>query len=661
RGSLNVSTDSSLLQLRQQTLSAFKPFLESGGLIDKKPFLLRKHEPVASRPGPGNQRERWAVVLIAIALLIASPLAISRLMPKRRGSVSAKPASRPWSLLLIGALLVVAAMVAVRPSVFLVAHGFLESWAPVDADQVGAVVGGMAWGWLTLLVSRLALPKIPGMRGIRHDNVGPLLKTWCYVSFLRLFSISLFCLPFVLAVWQGSELLQLSPQLAVGVIAPVSGLLVYFWLVSLVDHLSHHLDQRLVEGEASTRNPWHPAVRKYFRGYVRRLGLDIDRSLLDRVLFLPGRVDGVVAYGGFSRPRIVIDLATLELALGPVQQEDVESQAPPIAPGAWPLGLVVPEESTDAASQGDEPLQGDEPPRRRGWARRAKRLRAARQRHSRAAPRWRTWARPPLIGENATVLGYLKPLAVDEAVPLIANDQEDFGVVRQLLTEHYGGFEKGWFDDEYDDTDPTQKDFLFGAVLHQLGSLQRGDTLAATLALTSREYLAGVSGVTRAIARFPGSLIQRFFSRHPAILADAYAVLNQGRNHLIQYLHYSRTKSQDLLTTRAATPRLFRVSQQILEKTAGEEVTGEDRQLLRASLRNRLVWISRHFYLPIPETRKSRVGVVITVGMLFAAATVLAVSINESIEYHSDYLERMRQQQVGQTEPTAKGRSGDVE
>ena len=63
----------------------------------------------------------------------------------------------------------------------------------------------------------------------------------------------------------------------------------------------------------------------------------------------------------------------------------------------------------------------------------------------------------------------LVPLAPNETVPLIANDQEDFSVVRQLLTEHYAAFEKGWIDDEYDDTDPTHKDFLFGAILAELG------------------------------------------------------------------------------------------------------------------------------------------------------------------------------------------------
>ena len=72
-------------------------------------------------------------------------------------------------------------------------------------------------------------------------------------------------------------------------LAPACGLLAWFWLFSLADNLSLFLDERLVEGAPSTANPWHRAARKYFLGYLRRLGIDLGPKLLDRVLFLPAK------------------------------------------------------------------------------------------------------------------------------------------------------------------------------------------------------------------------------------------------------------------------------------------------------------------------------------------------------------------------------------
>ncbi len=88
---------------------------------------------------------------------------------------------------------------------------------------------------------------------------------------------------------------------------PSAGLLLLFWLLSLVDNLSAYLDVKLVAGSATERSSWHATIKRYFRGYVRRGAIGLDARLLDRALFLPSTRAGVACYGGAgsSWPRIV--------------------------------------------------------------------------------------------------------------------------------------------------------------------------------------------------------------------------------------------------------------------------------------------------------------------------------------------------------------------
>lgn len=656
RGSLTLGPGSNLLRVRQRTLAALGPFFESGGLIDKKPFLQRKHAPAASVPqdSPHGLPTRWLVLLLVATLLIVSPLGVARVMTgPQRSQRYEKHTLRLGMLLIIGALAAALWIAAIPPGSLQKALDFFEAHSIIDFDQLLAILGGLMWGWLARILLRLIFPRLFGIRQVRHRNVGPLLKSWALVSCMRLLLVSLFCLPFVGVTWGVATLLEQGVDRTLLTLAPAVGLIGYYWWLSLIDHLSAALDSALVEGQPTPGNAWHRTTRKYFMGYVRRQGLDLGRRFLEKVLFLPGPGEGVVAYGGgLGRPRIVINRDILDLALGQALEEEIDLSEPPIVRGALPLGMAVP-------SVGD----ADDPPLPRRWHRRAARLRARSMKAStlrRTAVRLRYAPQPRLIGENATTLGYLMPLSADETVPLVANDSEDFGVVRQLLTEHYGAFEKGWFGDEYDDTDPTQKDFLFGALLGKIGRIQRGDTLLSTFLLVWRESSARLPGfVQKTIALF-GDLIARLFSRHPAILADAYTALNHGRDHLIQYLSYARSDNPEGLTARADAPRLVRTSHMILKAVAKKEATGIDTQTRRATARNRLVWLSRYFHSPIPETRNNLLGVVALLAMLGGAVALLAFAVNVSVEYHTIYVERLQQQQNGPDDGQEEGRPRDV-
>src|SRR6185295_11359176 len=95
--------------------------------------------------------------------------------------------------------------------------------------------------------------------------------------------------------------------------------------------------RRLVDGVASSANPWSREIADYLMGYVRRTGWDVDRNLLARVLFLPGKhVDGVVSYGGgATHARVVVDQALLELTMGELV-EAKPAETPDDQPALWP-------------------------------------------------------------------------------------------------------------------------------------------------------------------------------------------------------------------------------------------------------------------------------------------------------------------------------------
>src|SRR5262249_14788126 len=254
-------------------------------------------------------------------------------------------------------------------------------------------------------------------------------------------------------------------------------------------------------------------IRKCLLGYVRRSRADLDRRLLERVLFLPGHQPHVTSYGGgLGSPRVLVGVDSREAALGELPDE-TEAPEHTINPEELPSGILVP-----------RPPLSD---------RAARKLDARRRTLTAAPPRSRSSA-PRLIGEQATLLGWVMPHA--QGIPLIANSRDDYDLVRQLLTEHYAAF-RNVDEDDWDDTDPSQLDFLFGAILRELGSFERHDGALNTLRHAFALAQAKASWLSRHVIGGIGRLFERFLSGPAAVVGDAYAALNHGLHHLIQYLY----------------------------------------------------------------------------------------------------------------------------
>jgi hypothetical protein len=243
---------------------------------------------------------------------------------------------------------------------------------------------------------------------------------------------------------------------------------------------------------------------------------------------------------------------------------------------------------------------------------------------------------PRVFGESATLLGWVMPQPGGDGLPLIANSSEELAVVRSLLTGHYAAFERDADEDEIDDSDPTRKDFLFGALLREMALLQSRDSFLTTL------RLALTGGRTSRLCRWLiAGVYDRFLSGPAARVADAEAALNHGLHHLIQYLMFVRTGSDVGLTARANAPRLIQKSKDLLDHMENKAIPTEHR-LLAATPRNRLHWLSQLFHAPLTRRPDWTQRITVALIVLFLAGGALWLAALNAVDYHSIYLERAR-------------------
>jgi hypothetical protein len=576
-GDMDIGRAQTVVGLEHETRDALHAVLKHGGLLDQKPYLF-EHEVAGASAAASWSATQFALVLAVIVLLCLpfvwavligrTPRAVLRMRSARRVGVAA-------------ALL---ALVAVEP-------GSIAGLAAASPALL-AGFGGVGWGAFAVHLARSAFPPLDGLERMPHGDLVRILKTWCFAAGERLVVLAIgYGGLLVLLVWLAETLGIVAPWTGL-VIAPAGLWLSQLWLSAWVDCIAARLDRRMVEGAPAADNPWSREVADYLNGYVRRTGWDLDPALLRQVVFLPGKhvPGGVVAYGGgATHVRIVIDRELLVMAMGPLIETKPDEK--PVVWPDWTLARVGPAGKREATHE----------------------ARARKQR-----PSYPGMQRKPL-GQPATLLGYVTP-APGQLVPLISDNPQDLAIVRQLLSEHYP-----WFapdpDEEFDATDPTDKDLLFGALVYALGMARRNDAQLATLKLALGKHAARIASPIR------------------ARVADAYATLNFARHHLIQFLHYSWRHDTAALTARARPTRLAAVSRQLLRDVV------DAKQPPPAALRGRLVWLSQFFADPIVDGRAMIIRR-ITAGVAAAAVVVLlGIAVQQSIAYHPIYVERMHVQE----------------
>ena len=100
-----------------------------------------------------------------------------------------------------------------------------------------------------------------------------------------------------------------------------------------------------------------------------------------------------------------------------------------------------------------------------------------------------------------------------------------------------------------------------------------------------------------------------------------------------------------MLTARADGPELQRISTEIFKQVGAAKPERLDRQQRRATIRNRLVWMSQFFHsaLAVPRRRWVRILVGAIVGLSVAAGGFFVVK--QAVEYHPKYVQRIAEQQ----------------
>jgi hypothetical protein len=81
-------------------------------------------------------------------------------------------------------------------------------------------------------------------------------------------------------------------------------------------------------------------------------------------------------------------------------------------------------------------------------------------------------------------------------------------------------------------------------------------------------------------------------------------------------------------------------SKELLERMDRAAIPTIDRHLLRATPRNRLLWLSQFFHAPLGSRRDRRLGVVAALLLALVAGAAIFSAVRDAVDYHPIYVER---------------------
>lgn len=645
---LKLGRGVTLTDFRHRVFRVIRPFTEIGGLLDQHPApLARAAGPQPEGPPPIDERALWrlAVISVILALLFWAPTFVTQArVPGMRRYLTAIS-------LLIPAIL------------FLCVHVKLTTGALVPARLSPAVtilkfwLGGAGWASIVVIAHRFAFSGLRGLDRATYFTIFPILRAWFSVSIWKLFVFVVALWPFLAAGLQVAHLLALAQDTSLTLAAPISILLGCLWYLVWIAYLASHLDGEFLLGTPLDRKRWDAEVRKYFSGYLRRLDIHVNERLLKRTLFLPGKIETVLSYGGgWTRPRVVVNETLLRLALGPLPIEE-RLEAGERGFADYVAGTLKPKRRRKAGSVDDD----------EGWAfieRARDFVSGLRIRKTPTDTAVRAQAGPAFNLHNANVLGYVIPSTRPETEALAADNREDLDALGELLTAHYAQFAKDGDQEGYelDDSDPTDRDFLFGALLREQGVLDLRQEILGSFSIAFVHACRHLPMFLGQILSFLKDIYGTGFSKYPDLLADSYAALNSGRHHLTQHIYFQLTGYERMLTTRGDETLLYATSTTIFSEVGAISPTKEDALPLRSTLRNRLIWLSEFFYRPLPHESSAWLRQLSMGALLITVLIVVHHFVHESIEYDHVYTARMEEarRKIVEQEKKQNGDNPDV-
>ena len=628
-GSIDIGRGSSLLKLRMGAFSAFKPFLEKGGILDKRKYITlagnEVDEETTQTVQVSSDTRLQNVFLIFLAVFTAFPYLLSLFGKPRKHPERVKIILRWFYPFLIVCLSVIGyQLILVDRGGGNIPNILFNLFDGYHWVLTG--VGGMLWGYFIIINFKIIIPHLQGIERIRPNNLIPLLQACLVTIVIKTLFIAVVFSGVFFVVFYAGNLFFVNQEIMVLVLLPLSGLYFICWVALMLDVFSMSIDINLSDGDLDIDSIWNLKTRGYFIGYLKRNGVTLNKRLINETVFLAADNEGAMCYGGgFNRSRITIDRGLLKFALGDIDDFN------PMDTAIFTKKVTEPVKRQNSVFQLFANLSPETTTKKVFQSRydknRIKSIERAQKHYQ------RDLGLPVSIRKNPpedVMQGIVYPhLDGAENFPsLMSNNADDMRIVEALLLD--GSLRAHPYDEdaEIDDSSEQDKDFLFGTLMQKFGALIRREEIFSTLYL----YFFYKPEEKRKPYNF-------LFSRYFAIVADTFVVLNFGLNHLIQHLYYQVTGDTSFLTTKGIISGMLKSQDEILTR-AKKLIDERETTSIQTDELDRLIWLSRFSQDPIEHQMHTNILAerIVKWSVSFGVMYFVMMAVVNSYNYHPEYL-----------------------
>ena len=628
-GSIDIGSGSNLLKLRMGTFSAFKPFLEKGGILDKRKYTALADsdisEDTTQMVEPGSDTRLQKVILILLALFSAFPYLLSLFGKPRKHPERIKIILRWFYPFMIGCVSVIAYQwILIERGAGNIPNHIFNLFDGYHWVLTG--MGGMLWGYFIIIIFKIIFPHLQGIERIRPNNLMPLLQACLVTIVIKTLIIAAVFTGVFTVVFYAGVIFSVNQQVMVLVLFPLSGLYFSYWVALMLDVFSMSIDINLSDGDLDIESIWNLKTRDYFIGYLKRNGVTLNKRLIDATVFIAADNEGAMCYGGgFNKARITIDRGLMKFALGDIDDFN------PLDTAMFTHKVSEPIKRQNSVFQLFANLSPGTTTKKvfksRHDKQKIKNIERVQKHYQ------RDLGLPVSIRKNPSddiLQGIVYPHldGADNFPSLMSNNADDLRIVEKLLLD--GSLRAHPYDEdaEIDDSSEQDKDFLFGTLLQKFGALIRREEIFSTLYL----YFFYKPEEKRKPYNF-------LFSRYFAIVADTFVVLNFGLNHLIQHLYYQVTDDSSFLTTKGIVSGMLKSQDEILTK-AKQLIDERETTSIQTDELDRLIWLSRFSQDPIEHQMHNNIIAErfvkwsVSLGVMY----FVIMAIVNSYNYHPEYL-----------------------
>jgi len=618
-GTFNISKGASLVSARLELFRIFKPYLEKGGLLEQKEYQLE--ESIENTKSSVTFNLKHYSLLILLIVLLASPL-ITLSAYKRKFSQSYFfPQVKKISILFLGLGILLCLGFIFTPKGFFNLNRFFLP-----------VLGGVLWGYFFVFNFLFIFPSLQGIEQMREKVIWSYLRSWVVIIGLKVFALIFVYSTIFYSFASIGKLFGVETTTLYFIFIPVLMGIVLCFLNLILEIFSLFLDVRF-ESKHKKKRAWEKESKKYLIGYLKRHSISMKRSIIEKVHIVCGsnKVLMMSSYGGLlTAPRIVVPQSLIEATLG--SQPHLKSEN---------LDAVLKDSTFGTLSairtikSSDKPLHINLKESFKLFSK-EKVLKSVSQKVER---NFDNNIEERLKLNTQDLVGMMAPTFTQEdSIPLISDDKEDMDIVEELLSEHRRELEKEFEQAEVDDTNPRARDFLFGAMLREIGSIIRNDHLLNTFDLFYFELPENFDlGKFKKYTKIPT------LKKHYHRIVDSFSAFNLASDHLIQFYYYELFNKKKMLTRRASRRVLSNTSLEMLEQFSTFEKDNLEHRNSELSLRLR--WLSRFtpYSLELDE-EKDFVNYIKRIA-LASIALIALVSSYKATTYQKKYQQIIEKEQ----------------